>query len=297
MRAPRRLTAYLARVRREREFGSAPSASDSRFLRRCVRLCRSTKYSGGRLSLDAHPELRAAAGTVPTGSVGGLRGEATVAELEGHLRSAYCSTLGAEFEHCESEEERAWLAERIESGWAAGRAAGAAVDERGRPLLTPARKRNLNVLLQRAEAFEHFLAKKYVGLKRYSGEGAETMLAAIDTILGSAAEAGVRDAVIGMPHRGRLALLVSLLEYPARQLFWKVRGATVAVFFCGGGGDCASSASSLSNRVLSSPTIFRRAALLEAGHPVGGPGPRRRLLPHRAVRRQGLRLGQVRGTA
>jgi len=77
------------------------------------------------------------------------------------------------------------------------------------------------VLLQ---AFEHFLQKKYPTLKRYSGEGTESLLPALDTIFSTAAQHDVGDIVIGMAHRGRLGLLVSLLGYPARKLFHKLMG-------------------------------------------------------------------------
>lgn len=127
------------------------------------------------------------------------------------LQATYCGAMGAEFDHCDSAEERAWWAEQLESRM---------------PTFspTPASQRNAAVAMLQADTFEQFLARKYVSLKRYSGEGTEALLPALDALFAAAASAGVRDAVVGAAHRGRLAMLVSLLGFPARKLFHKIHG-------------------------------------------------------------------------
>lgn len=132
-------------------------------------------------------------------------------ELFERLHAVYCGKAGWEFEHLSSAEEKRWLADAVEGGVR-------------RFAAQPADLRNAYTQMLMADAFEHFMAKKFSSFKRYSGEGAEAMLPAINTVLHASADAGTSDVVIGMPHRGRLALLVSLLEYPAHKIFHKVRG-------------------------------------------------------------------------
>lgn len=132
-------------------------------------------------------------------------------QLYDHLRQAYCGKMGFEFQHVTSPEEKAWLAQSVES-----------LDQQF-PVL-PSDLRNAYTSMLMADVFETFMAKKFSSFKRYSGEGAEAMLPAVNTVLNAAAVSGISDVVIGMPHRGRLALLVSLLEYPAHKLFYKVQG-------------------------------------------------------------------------
>lgn len=130
-----------------------------------------------------------------------------------HLGAAYCGRIGLEAGHVASAEERAWLAEAAETTLAAP-ATSVGAGER----------RNAYVAMATAEEFELFLQKKFVSFKRYSGEGSESMMPLLDAIFRAAATGGVSDIVIGEAHRGRLALLVTLLEYPARKLFWKIGG-------------------------------------------------------------------------
>lgn len=127
------------------------------------------------------------------------------------LQQTYCGKLGFEFEHVAASDERAWLA-----------AAAEALDQQFP--VAPSELRNAYTTMLMADVFETFMAKKFASFKRYSGEGAEAMLPAVHTVLAAAASASVSDVVIGMPHRGRLAMLVSLLEYPAHKLFSKVHG-------------------------------------------------------------------------
>lgn len=78
--------------------------------------------------------------------------------------------------------------------------------------------------MNRAEAFDHFMQKKFPFVKRYALEGGESMMAAMDVIFNEASKRGITHIVIGMPHRGRLNFMEGLLDYKARHLFWKVKG-------------------------------------------------------------------------
>ena len=127
------------------------------------------------------------------------------------LDLVYCGRIGAEFEHCASAEERAWFAEQME-----GELPGFS--------LSHADKKNYWRLLASAETFEGFLARKLTTLKRYGGEGAEAQLPALHVLLASLCASGALQAVVSSAHRGRLATQVSLLRYPPRKLFWKLRG-------------------------------------------------------------------------
>lgn len=126
------------------------------------------------------------------------------------LSDTYCNKLGLEVAHISNVEEKAWLAAEMEAP---------------RASLSPAIQRNAFTKMKMAEVFEHFLAKKFPSFKRYSGEGSESLMPALDRLFQLSAESeGIDEIVIGMPHRGRLALMVSLLDYPAHKLFWKIQG-------------------------------------------------------------------------
>ncbi|EEY57954.1 2-oxoglutarate dehydrogenase E1 component, putative [Phytophthora infestans T30-4] len=131
-------------------------------------------------------------------------------QLYDELQRIYCGKTGFEFEHLNSIEEKRWLANAAET---------LATSE-----VSPSDLRNAYSSMLRADVFESFMAKKFSSFKRYSGEGAESMLPAVETVLQACTTSGVSDVVIGMPHRGRLALLVGSLEYPAHKIFHKVKG-------------------------------------------------------------------------
>ncbi|KAH7905206.1 thiamine diphosphate-binding protein [Hygrophoropsis aurantiaca] len=113
--------------------------------------------------------------------------------------------------HLPSDAERLWFAHLLESG----RLAPSALT------VTPQR---IHALLARSETLDTFLAAKFPSLKRYALEGAESMLPALEALFACAARAGLSNIILAMPHRGRLNLLVGLLGYDPRALFWKVRG-------------------------------------------------------------------------
>ena len=127
------------------------------------------------------------------------------------LKALYAQDVGAEFGYVEDASERAWLAAEFEAAFAPG-----AAD------ISNAAAKNAYTLMAMADAFESFVARRLPTYKRYSGEGTEALMPALDVIFGTAAASGVKDIVLGKAHRGRLALLVTLMDYPARTMFWKV---------------------------------------------------------------------------
>jgi multifunctional 2-oxoglutarate metabolism enzyme len=124
------------------------------------------------------------------------RHRSTLRDVLDVLRSAYCATVGVEFMHIQEADEKKWIQERVE------------VADR-----SLAREEKLRLLdrLNAAEAFERFLHTKYVGHKRFSLEGAETLIPMLAFLLDSAADAGMQEVVMGMAHRGRLNVLTNIV--------------------------------------------------------------------------------------
>ncbi|RUS30552.1 thiamine diphosphate-binding protein [Jimgerdemannia flammicorona] len=136
--------------------------------------------------------------------------EATFETIHTHLKSVYSGRIAYEFIHIPDASERRWFYHAVES-WE-------------KPVMSPHEKRRIFELLSRSEVFDHFMAKKFAQVKRYGLEGAESMMTALDRLFNMASHAGVRDVVLGMPHRGRLNLLTDLLQYPLAALFHKIKG-------------------------------------------------------------------------
>ncbi len=130
-------------------------------------------------------------------------------DILGVLRDAYCRRVGIEYMHITDPEQRRWLQARIEVKGA-----------------TISREEQLHILgrLNVAEAFETFLQTKYVGQKRFSLEGAETVIALCDAVLAQAADDGLDEVVIGMPHRGRLNVLANIVGKPYAKIFTEFEG-------------------------------------------------------------------------
>jgi len=130
-------------------------------------------------------------------------------KILGILRDSYCRTIGVEYMYTENPEERVWMQEHVEVG--APR--------------TP-REEQLRILrkLNSAEAFESFLQTKYVGQKRFSLEGGESLIPLLDAILSSSADEGLEEVCIGMPHRGRLNVLANIAGKSYGQIFQEFEG-------------------------------------------------------------------------
>jgi 2-oxoglutarate decarboxylase len=143
--------------------------------------------------------------------VGGFAGEKLMKlrDILGVLRDAYCRRVGVEYRHISDPEQRKWIEARIEV--------------KGEAL---SRRDQLHILgrLNVAEAFETFLQTKYVGQKRFSLEGAETVIALLDAVLSQAADQGLDEAVVGMPHRGRLNVLANIIGKPYAKIFNEFEG-------------------------------------------------------------------------
>ncbi|WP_159808218.1 multifunctional oxoglutarate decarboxylase/oxoglutarate dehydrogenase thiamine pyrophosphate-binding subunit/dihydrolipoyllysine-residue succinyltransferase subunit [Cellulomonas citrea] len=146
--------------------------------------------------------------TFPTGGFTG-KPRATLREVLGLLRDSYCRTVGVEYMHMQDPRQRRWMQERLESGWAR----------------TP-REDQLRILrrLNAAEAFETFLQTKYVGQKRFSLEGGESLIPLLDAILSRAADGGLDEVAIGMAHRGRLNVLANIAGKSYAQIFSEFEG-------------------------------------------------------------------------
>lgn len=127
------------------------------------------------------------------------------------LRETYCRHIGAEFMHILNLDERNWLIEKMES-------------TTNTPNLTKEDKKDILHKLNQASAFEEFLHKKYVGHKRFSLEGADTTIPALHFMIEKCAEYDVNEIVLGMAHRGRLNVLVNLMNKSYRQVFSEFEG-------------------------------------------------------------------------
>jgi multifunctional 2-oxoglutarate metabolism enzyme len=130
-------------------------------------------------------------------------------DILGVLRDAYCRRVGVEYMHITDPQQRRWLQSHIEVKGDA-----------------PSRAEQLHILgrLNAAEALETFLQTKYVGQKRFSLEGAETVIALLDAVLSQAADQDLDEVVIGMPHRGRLNVLANIVGKPYRKIFDEFEG-------------------------------------------------------------------------
>lgn len=123
---------------------------------------------------------------------------ATLRELLDVLRQTYASKIGVEFMYIPSLEQRDWIAGRMEQ-------------VRGRPVLADDEKKAILLDIIKIEVFEQFLHKKYPGAKRFSAEGGEAVFAAMEKIIETSASLGIKEVVIGMPHRGRLNVLTKIM--------------------------------------------------------------------------------------
>ncbi len=144
-------------------------------------------------------------------AVGGFAGRtmAKLRDILGVLRDSYCRTTGIEYMHIQSPAERKWIQDRVE-----------------RPHTSPEREEQLRILrrLNAAEAFETFLQTKYVGQKRFSLEGGESVIPMLDAMIDAAAESRLDEAVIGMAHRGRLNVLANIVGKSYAQIFREFEG-------------------------------------------------------------------------
>jgi 2-oxoglutarate dehydrogenase E1 component len=148
--------------------------------------------------------------TYKTGGFGG-KSKMMVRDVLKILRDSYCRTVGIEYMHIHNPAERKWMQDHLEV-----------------PYVKPSRDAQLRILekLNEAEAFETFLQTKFVGQKRFSLEGGESTIAALDAILQAAADHQLDEVAIGMAHRGRLNVLTNIAGKTYGQVFREFEGNT-----------------------------------------------------------------------
>jgi 2-oxoglutarate dehydrogenase E1 component len=180
-----------------------------------------------KLPADLTPEYHGLTDPAQTVYIGGIFAgieAVTVSELVAILRRNYCSHVGLEYMHINDVEERRFLQEKIE-----GRDKEIHFSPEGKKAI-------LNKLIQ-SEQFERFLARKYVGTKRFGLEGAEGAIPALESIIKVGGAQGVREIVIGMPHRGRLNVLANVMQKPYKAIFHEFSGGSSNPDDVGGSGD------------------------------------------------------------
>ena len=144
----------------------------------------------------------------PTGGFGGAQ-KLPLRDILGVLRDAYCRTTGVEYMHIQEPEQREWFQNELEH-----------------PYSKPSREEQLRIVskLNSAEAFETFLQTKFVGQKRFSLEGGESLIPLLDSIISDAADDGLDEVAIGMAHRGRLNVLTNIAGKTYAQVFREFEG-------------------------------------------------------------------------
>ena len=149
---------------------------------------------------------------------------ATMRQIIDIVRRTYCGTFALQYMHISNPEESSWLKERIE-----GYGKEVAFTKEGRKAI-------LNKLVE-AEGFEKFLHVKYMGTKRFGLDGGEALVPAMEQIIKRGGALGVRDVIIGMPHRGRLSVLANVMQKPYKAIFNEFQGGSFKPEDVDGSGD------------------------------------------------------------
>ncbi len=177
---------------------------------------------------DLTPEYHGFAGAEQDRPIylGGALGleRATIRELVAILQANYCGHVGLEYMHISDVEERRFLQDRMEG-------ADKQID-----FSVNGKKAILNKVIE-AEEYEKFLARKYVGTKRFGLDGGESMIPAMEAIIKYGGQLGVKEIVYGMAHRGRLNMLANVMAKPYRVIFHEFQGGTANPEDVGGSGD------------------------------------------------------------
>ncbi|XP_075064744.1 2-oxoadipate dehydrogenase complex component E1 [Mixophyes fleayi] len=165
--------------------------------------------------MDMVPEIQVLAETLhgPFCTAGLLnigKEEATLEEILAYLDHIYCGSISIETSQLQSLEEQKWFSKRFE--------------QLKQETFSTEERKHLAKLMLECQEFDHFLATKFSTVKRYGGEGAESMMGFFYEMLKMCSFSGVTDVIIGMPHRGRLNLLTGLLQFPPELMFRKMRG-------------------------------------------------------------------------
>lgn len=138
-------------------------------------------------------------------------GKSTLRSIINHLQNVYCQSIGIEYMYLKNPEEIKWIQQKLNQN-------------DNHPKFSEAQKKQILKKLNEAVSFESFLHTKYVGQKRFSLEGGESFIPAVDAIIEKAAEMGVEEFVMGMAHRGRLNTLVNIFGKSAQDIFSEFDG-------------------------------------------------------------------------
>jgi 2-oxoglutarate dehydrogenase E1 component len=137
-------------------------------------------------------------------------GDAKLKDIIAHLENSYCQSIGVEFMYIREPERVEWLRSKIEAV--------------NKPKYSKEEKKNIFEMTSKASLFEQYIHKKFVGQKRFSVEGCEAVIPAMDYVVKKGAEMGIEEFVIGMAHRGRLNVLTNILEKPQEEVFREFAG-------------------------------------------------------------------------
>ncbi|MDR2122895.1 MAG: 2-oxoglutarate dehydrogenase E1 component [Flavobacteriaceae bacterium] len=146
-----------------------------------------------------------------SGKIIGLEGEYTLQQIINLLHTVYCDSIGIEYMYIRNPEEVAWVQRWLKVNF-------------NHPVLSVEEKTRILKKLSYAVAFENFLHTKFVGQKRFSLEGGESLIPALDEIINHSSELGVEEIVIGMAHRGRLNVLANIFNKSHSQIFTEFEG-------------------------------------------------------------------------
>ena len=184
---------------------------------------------------------------------------ATMREILSIVKRTYCGTFALQYMHISNPEEAGWLKERIE-----GLGKEIQFSREGRKAI-------LNKMVE-AEGFEKFLHVKYMGTKRFGLDGGESLIPAMEQIIKRGGSLGVKDIVIGMPHRGRLSVLANVMQKPYRAIFNEFQGGSSKPEDVDGSGDVKYHLGASSDREFDSNTVHlsltANPSHLEAVNPV-----------------------------
>jgi 2-oxoglutarate dehydrogenase E1 component len=136
---------------------------------------------------------------------------ATLQQITDHLKKVYCNHIGIEYMYIRDPEVRKWIQNRLSNG-------------ENQPKFSAEQKKHILAKLNEAVSFENFLHTKYVGQKRFSLEGGESLIPALDALIEAAADKGVEQFVMGMAHRGRLNVLANVFGKPTADIFSEFDG-------------------------------------------------------------------------
>jgi 2-oxoglutarate dehydrogenase E1 component len=138
-------------------------------------------------------------------------GPAKLRDIRQLIEETYCQSIGAEFEFIRNPIKKKWFTDRMER-------------ERNTPNFSIETKKRILQKLNEAVVFENFLGTKFIGQKRFSLEGAESVIPALDSVIGKGAELGIEEFVIGMAHRGRLNVLANIMHKTYNEIFSEFEG-------------------------------------------------------------------------